>query len=256
MATKVKVFPLFRAVPRTGRVKAGHVVRFDIHQRIQHILMMSSFSMLALTGLPLKFSANAVSQWWVALWGGIESTRAIHHFFAWVMLFDCAYHLAYLGYTTTVLKRPFPVEMIPSPKDFIDLLADLKYYFGLSPERAKYGRFNYREKFDYWAVFWGIFIMAGSGFVLMFPVIVSKLFPSWIIPTALVAHSDEAMLAVSWIVIVHLFFAHLAPNIFPFNKSIFTGRVPRQRYEHEHPLEYERMLAADQQGRDEEEQDA
>ncbi|MBI4295429.1 MAG: hypothetical protein HY669_04600 [Chloroflexi bacterium] len=253
MAVRIRIFPIFREQPRRGAVKADHVVRFDIHQRLQHITMMSSFTLLALTGLPLKFHDAAVSQWWVALWGGVESTRAVHHFAAWVMAFACVYHLGYIGFTTVVLKRPFPVEMIPSPKDFFDLLHDLRYYFGLSPERARYGRFNYREKFDYWAVFWGIFIMAGSGFVLMFPVLVSRFLPGWIVPTALVAHSDEAILAVSWIVIVHLFFAHLAPNIFPFNKSIFTGKVPRERYQHEHPLEYKRMTEAAEEGRPEEE---
>ncbi|MBI2865959.1 MAG: hypothetical protein HYX99_01185 [Chloroflexi bacterium] len=214
-----------------------YVVRFDIHQRIQHFLMMSSFIVLALTGLPLKFDGLAISQWWIGFWGGIESTRFAHRIAAFVMVGDCVYHVAYLLYTTLLLKRPFPFQMFPSPRDLQDLLADLKYYLGLSPARARYGRFNYREKFDYWAIFWGMPIMAGSGFILMYPVLVSKLLPGWAIPVALVAHSDEAVLAVSWIFIVHIFFSHLTPKVFPLNKSIFTGRVPRERYWEEHPLE-------------------
>jgi len=215
-----------------------YVVRFDIHQRLQHILMMSSFLVLAFTGLPLKFSDSAVSQWWIGLWGGVESTRFAHRIAAFVMVGDCLYHILYLAYTTAVLKRPFPFQMLPSPLDLRSLLQDIRFYVGLTKTRAQYARFNYREKFDYWAIFWGMPVMAGSGFILMYPVLASQYLPNWAIPTALVAHSDEAVLAVGWIFVVHIFFAHLAPSVFPMNKSIFTGKVPRQRYMEEHSLEF------------------
>ncbi|MBI2917424.1 MAG: cytochrome b/b6 domain-containing protein [Chloroflexi bacterium] len=223
-----------RAAPQE---QEENVVRFDIHQRLQHILMMSSFIVLAATGLPLKFSESGISQWWISFWGGIESTRFAHRIAAFVMVGDCVYHVLYLAYTTAILKRPFPFQMLPSPQDVQNLYQDLRYYLGLSRTQAQYGRFNYREKFDYWAIFWGMPIMAGSGFILMYPVLVSEFLPNWAIPVALVAHSDEAVLAVSWIFIVHIFFAHLAPGVFPMNKSIFTGKVPRHRYMEEHPLE-------------------
>lgn len=232
MAARIETL---KALPRE------QVVRFDIHQRIQHFFLMSSFILLALTGLPLKFSAWGVSQWWILLWGGVDNTRLVHYVAAWVMVFLCVYHGFYLGVSTLILKRPFPYAMIPSLKDASDVMNDLRYYLGLTRNRPNHDRFNYREKFDYWAIFWGMPIMAGSGFVLMFPVLVSRFVPSWTIPIALVAHSDEAILAVGWIFIVHLFFTHLTPRSFPFNQSIFTGRVPSERYKEEHPLEYERL---------------
>ncbi len=218
------------------------VSRFDIQQRIQHAVLMVSFILLVVTGLPLKFHNWAVSQWWVGVWGGIEVTRSVHYFAAWVIVIVCLYHLIYIAYSTIVLRRPFPVKMIPSQQDFVKFFQEIGYFLGLRKERPKFDRFNWREKFDYWAIFWGMPVMAGSGFILMYPVLVTKYLPGWIVPTALVAHSDEAMLALIWIFLVHIFFSHFPPEIFPINTSIFTGKVTKERYQREHPLEYQGLF--------------
>jgi formate dehydrogenase subunit gamma len=226
------------------RIDGDAIRRFDIHQRIQHIMMFSSFIVLAMTGLPMKFSGWGVSQWWIGVWGGIDNMRTVHHAFAWLMIASCVYHIAYLLVSVTVLKRPFPTEMLPRMQDFKDLVKDMKYFVGLSDEKPQFGRFSYREKFDYWAVGWGILMMVGGGLILMFPVGAAKILPGWAIPFALVAHSDEAVLAVGWILIVHMYFAHLHPLVFPMNKSIFTGKVPLHQYREEHALEYAQIMAA------------
>lgn len=228
--------------PTTSRVQTI-LLRFDRHQRIQHFVLMASFILLAFSGLSLKWHDLGISQWWVAVLGGMENNRGLHHFSAWAMVLVCAYHAIYILTSIAILKRPFPYQMIPQVKDFVDFKHDLQYYFGLRKSRGRYDRFNYREKFDYWAIFWGMPVMGGSGFILMFPVFASKLLPNWAIPIALVAHSDEAVLAVGWIFIVHMFFAHLAPSVFPFNKTIFTGKTTFESYQHEHPVEYERIIA-------------
>ena len=231
-----------RTATEAQRVNGDSVLRFDLHQRIQHILMFSSFIILAVTGLPLKFHDAAISQWWIALWGGIDNTRMIHRVAGVVMAIDGVYHVAYIFISVVLLKRPFPLQMVPNLNDARNIIQDFKYYFGVSKIRPQFDRFSYREKFDYWAVFWGLFIMVGGGTILMFPVLTAKYLPNWTVPAALVAHSDEAILAVGWILIVHMFFVHLAPNIFPFNKSIFTGKMPIKKYQEEHPLEYDRMM--------------
>ncbi len=225
-----------------GRGLEESITRFDIHQIVQHTGLMASFILLALTGVPLKFHDWAISQWWVGLWGGIEATRSAHHFAAWVIVIVCVYHLVYIAYSTLILKRPFPIKMIPSRQDSVTYYQEMKYFLGISKERPKYDRFNWREKFDYWAIFWGMPIMAGSGFILMYPVLVTKFLPGWVVPAALVAHSDEAMLALIWIFLVHIFFNHFTPGVFPLNTSMFTGKVPKERYRREHPVEYERLL--------------
>lgn len=218
------------------------ITRFDIHQIIQHGGLMTSFILLVITGMPLKFHNWAISQWWIGLWGGIEVTRSVHHFAAWVMVFVCFYHLIYLAYTVVVLKRPFPIKMIPNPQDFTKLYQEIGYFMGLRKEMPRFDRFNWKEKFDYWAIFWGMPVMAGTGFILMYPVLATKFLPGWVVPSALVAHSDEAMLALTWIALVHIFFNHFAPGVFPINTSIFTGKVPKERYRREHSIEYERLM--------------
>ncbi|MDP2932161.1 MAG: cytochrome b/b6 domain-containing protein [Chloroflexota bacterium] len=217
------------------------VTRFDVQQIIQHAGLMVSFILLVLTGLPQKFHELAISQWWTGLLGGIEVTRSIHHFAAWLIVLVCLYHLVYIAYSTLVQKRPFPVKMIPGRHDFITLYQEIKYFLGITRERPRFDRFNWREKFDYWAIFWGMPVMGISGFILMYPVEATHLLPGWVVPAALIAHSDEAMLALTWIFLVHIFFNHFSPGIFPLNTSIFTGKVSKERYQREHPLEYERL---------------
>ena len=226
---------------RSVITKDGKIRRFDVHQIIQHAGLMTSFILLVFTGLPLKFFEFGASQWWAALWGGIDVLRTTHHVAAWMMGVVALYHVVYLIYTVAVLKRPFPIRIIPTQTDVIQLFQELTYYLGIRKTRPLVDRFNWKEKFDYWAIFWGIPVMFGSGFILMFPVLVTKVLPGWIVPAALVAHSHEAMLALIWIVMIHIFFSHFTPSTFPMNTVIFTGKMTREKYKEEHPLEYERI---------------
>ncbi len=219
------------------------IVRFELHQRIQHFLMMTTFIILALTGLPQRFNEMGVSRWWVDTLGGLETVRFIHRSAGVLMLADCVYHVGYL-FVRIVLQRRFGAfQMVPGPQDARDALHMARYFLGLEPQKPRFGRFSYLEKFDYWAVFWGIAVIGGSGVILMFHVAVTRLLPGQAIPLAMTVHGDEAVLAVGWIAIVHMFNAHLAPWIFPFNPAIFTGKLSRERYAEDHPLEYARLTS-------------
>jgi formate dehydrogenase subunit gamma len=228
--------PIELVVEKTRQIK-----RFEIQQILQHATLMVSFTLLVITGLPMKFNEWAISGWWVSLWGGISVVRNVHHVAAYVMVALCFYHLGYIFYSTIIGKKPFPTAIIPSYKDFINFYHEILFFFGLRREPPEFDRFNWREKFDYWAIFWGIPVMAGSGFIMLFPVFATKFMPGWVVPVALTAHSHEALLALGWIFVVHIFFNHFSPGVFPLNKSIFTGRVPEERYKREHPLEWERI---------------
>lgn len=230
----------------TPAVVENQIVRFDRHQVLQHLFLMLSFTLLALTGLPLKFHDLAISQWMMDVWGGIDSARLVHRYAAYLMVADCVYHVSYIGFTTFILKRPFPIKIIPTPNDGKLILQEIGYFVGLRSERPQFDRFDWRQKFDYWAIFWGMPVMVLSGFILAYPVFASNILPGWIVPAAIIAHGDEAILAVSWIVIIHIFFNHFSPRVFPINTSIFTGKVSEEVYRHEHPLEYERWQQADQ----------
>jgi formate dehydrogenase subunit gamma len=232
--------PTIEVVEVVGE-KGRQIKRFEIQQILQHATLMVSFTLLVITGMPMKLNDWAISDWWVALWGGISTVRNVHHIAAYVMVALCFYHLGYILVSTFISKKPFPTSIIPSYKDFINLYHEFLYFLGLRNTVPQYDRFNWREKFDYWAIFWGIPVMAGSGFILLFPVIATKFLPGWVVPVALTAHSHEALLALGWIFLVHVFFNHFSPGVFPLNKSIFTGKVPEERYKREHPLEWERI---------------
>jgi len=219
--------------------------RFDVHQRLQHFLMFSSFIVLAITGLPQKFSTNELSQWWIGTLGGLDNVRMIHHIAGFTMLADCLYHVLYLFYRVGIQGKLEPLRMIPTLKDVEDAVQSFAYFLGMSKEKPRFDRFSYLEKFDYWAVFWGIAMIGTSGLILAFPAYASHYIPGEAIRLAQIAHSEEALLAVGWIAVVHLFYVHLAPHEFPFNTSIFTGNVPRRHYKELHPLEYERIVAAE-----------
>ncbi len=233
-----------KRTPNQNRIKGDSIVRFGVHQIVQHILMFSSFAILAVTGLPMKYRNTAGSEWFMGLMGGPDTVSAVHHVAAWVMVGACAYHLAYLVFSVVVLRRPFPTSMLPRIKDARDFVQDMKHTFGLSSETPRYDRFSYRNKGAYWLVLTGAFITVGSGLLLMYPGWTATHLAGWMNPLALVIHSDAAILAVGWMVIVHLYFAHLSAHIFPMDKSIFTGRVPVERYRVEFPLEFERIVAA------------
>src|ERR1035437_3042051 len=157
------------------KVVGEQVKRFDVHQRIQHAALMTSFVFLVATGVPLKFSGSPVSQWWVGFWGGVDVTRSIHYAAAWVMIADGVYHLAYILISTFALKRPFPVQMLPALVDVKQFIQEIGYFAGVTKKKPEFARFSWREKFDYFAIFWGVPVMAGSGLIMMFPVLVSKI---------------------------------------------------------------------------------
>ncbi len=233
------------APSRQTRAAVASIVRFDEHQRLQHVLMMSSFIILALTGMPQKFSDLSLSRWWVDTLGGLQTVRAIHRTAGLIMLSDCVYHLGYLAYRMGIQRRLGPLRMLPALKDVRDVGQTLLYFLGLAPEKPKFDRFSYLEKFDYWAVFWGIVMIGGSGLILIFPVLATRFLPGQIIPVAITIHSDEAILAVGWILVVHMFNVHLAPWVFPFNPAIFTGKMTARRCAEEHPLEWECITPTD-----------
>jgi formate dehydrogenase subunit gamma len=218
------------------------ILRFDVQVIIQHAGLALSFIVLVITGIPLKYSSLGASQWWAGVWGGASNLRTGHHIAAYVIVAVSIYHLVYVFNNVVIKKKPFPIQMIPNPQDAVKLIQEISYFFGIRKEKPQYGRYNWREKFDYWAIFWGMPVMAISGFILMFPVLVTNVLPGWVVPAALIGHSDEAMLALSWIFFVHIFFNHFAPGVLLGNTTMFSGKVPEARYIREHALEYRRLV--------------
>src|SRR5512138_3936320 len=205
--------------------------RFPLARRIEHWVMMASFTILALTGLPQKFPSSPVSIAFVGILGGIENLRTIHHFAAFVMMLGTAWHLLVFGYLAYV--RRTRLTMLPSLQDAKDAWQALMYNIGRAKTPPQMGRYTFEEKMEYWAFVWGAIIMGLTGFMMWNPLTIAKLLPGEVIPAAKAAHGGEALLAVLAIIIWHLYGVHIKR----FNRSMFTGRMSEEEMLHEHPLE-------------------
>jgi cytochrome b subunit of formate dehydrogenase len=233
-----------RALNAADRGAGPYLWRFSPLNRTLHAAMIVSFFGLVITGLPLKFAYAPWARVLVRLVGGLQVAGYIHRLCAIITFGYFAAHLASLAYraiTSPQRKRLFwgPDSMVPQLKDLQDIIQQFKWFFGKAP-RPRFERYSYMEKFDYWAVFWGVAIIGGSGLLLWFPEFFAKLLPGWAFNVATIIHSDEALLATAFIFTIHFFNVHLRPEKFPIDNVIFTGRATTEYMKEEHPLEYER----------------
>lgn len=210
--------------------------RWNIHHRLQHLLLFSSFFILAFTGLPIKYAAKAWAVQVSAFFGGFETMLSIHKIAAVVMIIAAIYHLVYLA-SGKFIKKENSAAMIPTWKDVTDLLDHVVFCLGMTKQDARFDRYSYKEKFDYWAVFWGIAIMVGSGLILWFPHVAAQTVSRTFIDCAQVAHSDEAVLAIMAVFIWHFYNVHFSPMVFPMSKVWLNGKFRQDEMEEFHPLE-------------------
>ncbi len=214
-----------------------HVLRFSFWARFQHAAVILLFGLLLLTGMPQKWPYLDASRWVIEQLGGVVAVRWLHRAsgIAFSILFVAHLVIAIGG----VASRRCQPSMLLSRKDFRDALDNLRYYAGYAEAPPQFGRFDYRQKFEYWGLIFGAAIMAATGFILYFPIVVSRLLPAELIPAAKVMHSAEALLAFLIVLIWHMAGAHLTPESFPMDTSIFTGKIRKEKLRREHPLEYE-----------------
>lgn len=205
--------------------------RFPLARRIEHWIMMLSFTTLAITGLPQRFAASPVSIALAGLLGGVEVLRTIHHTAAIVMMLGTAWHLLVFGYLAYVRRTRF--TMLPTLQDVKDGWQALLYNIGLAKTPPQMGRYTFEEKMEYWAFVWGAIIMGMTGFMMWNPITTTRFLPGEVIPAAKAAHGGEALLAVLAIIVWHMYGVHIKR----FNRSMFTGKLSEQEMLHEHPLE-------------------
>ncbi|HET9914657.1 MAG TPA: cytochrome b/b6 domain-containing protein [Anaerolineales bacterium] len=205
--------------------------RFPLARRIEHWVMMLSFTLLGLTGLPQKFPASDLSIAFVYVLGGIENLRRIHHFAAIVMMLGTAWHILVFGYLAYV--RRTRLTMIPTLQDVKDGWQALMYNIGRAKTPPQMGRYTFEEKMEYWAFVWGAIVMGMTGFMMWNPLATTRFLPGEAIPAAKAAHGGEALLAVLAIIIWHMYGVHVKR----FNKAMFTGKMSEDEMLHEHPLE-------------------
>ncbi len=235
--------------------------RFTPFDRFLHFLVVTSFLLLVITGMPLKFYYTDWAKTLFHIIGGAQTARALHRFGALVTFLYFALHLFDLVKSSWLnrgalrnpetgkweLKRLFgvvfgPDSMVPTLQDLREFVAHQKWFFGKGP-KPQFDRWTYWEKFDYFAVFWGIFAIGLSGMVMWFPQFFTAFLPGWVINIALIVHSDEALLAAGFIFTVHFFNTHFRLEKFPMDNVIFSGRISKTEMLHERKRWYDRLVA-------------
>jgi cytochrome b subunit of formate dehydrogenase len=221
------------------------IVRFGRTDRIQHLVLFVCFLGLAATGLPLRFSDAGWAPWLARLFGGFAFAGTVHRIFAIGLLVVFGSHVVRIA--KRIARGEWsvlwgPNSMVPQPKDLQDMLGHVRWFLRRGRKPA-FDRFTYWEKFDYWAVFWGMVIIGGSGLILWFPQAFAYLMPGWMFNVALLIHGEEALLAIAFIVTIHFFNSHMRPSKFPMDTVMFTGVVEADEYRRERPLEVARLEA-------------
>ena len=222
--------------------------RFTRLNRALHIVMIVSFVSLALTGMTLKFSYTGWARTLSRILGGFESAGYVHRVAAVMMIGTFLTHLIDLyrrkrrEYGSWRALIFGPDTMLFNGRDLREFIGSIKWFLGRGP-RPRYGRWTYWEKFDYFAVFWGMTVIGSTGLMLWLPELFTRILPGWVINVATIIHSDEALLAVGFIFTVHFFNTHLRPEKFPMDLVIFTGRMPVEEFREDKPAEYEALVA-------------
>ena len=209
--------------------------RFDVFQRVEHALLITSFTVLVITGLPQKFSSQPWADFMIMAMGGIEVVRIIHRAAAVLLIAETMYHFGVLTYK--VFVKRVSLTMLPSMQDAKDGIQALAYNLGVTKMAPRMGRYNFGEKVEYWAVIWGTLVMVITGFALWNPIATTFMLPGQIIPAAKAAHGGEALLALLSIITWHFYNVHLKQ----FNRSMFTGYISHHEMAEEHALELEQI---------------
>jgi cytochrome b subunit of formate dehydrogenase len=243
------------------KVKNGikYFYRFSVNQRIQHFILAWSVVTLVLTGMPLKFPDASWAPYLYSLFGGIHAAPIIHKVFGAILLALFVYHIVYLIYiiykyevlpmkkkdgvsTGKVLKVLANQPLVPNLKDAKDIWGLLKYLLYFTRKRPDGAKYTWKEKFDYWAPFWGMVIIGLSGLIMWNKELATTIFPGELINFSLIAHSDEALLAALFLFIWHWYNVHFSQAVFPMGTAFITGYLPEELMVEEHYEEYVEVM--------------
>jgi len=243
MPDSVQTTPTSAPEQATGN---RHFARFTAAQRTMHAVLFSTFLGLAATGLPLRFSESIWARGLAKFVGGFGAILFFHKFCA------IALTIAFLVHVKDIFQRALvkrekgvfwgPTSMVANWKDVKDIFAHMCWFIGLG-QRPNFDRYAYWEKFDYWAVFWGMIVIGFSGYAMWFAPFFAHFLPGWALNAVLVIHSEEGLLAILFIFSIHFVNTHLRPDSFPMDMVIFTGVESEEEFKHKRPLEYQRMVA-------------
>lgn len=228
----------------------AHVARFDIHIILQHLFVLISFFILAITGFALVY----LDAWWVKILTDIgmdeDLRRLLHRISAVVMIGAGLYHIVYMFFSKR--GRIELTEMKPQKSDISDLMTNIRYHIGKAGQRPAFPKYSYIEKAEYWALVWGVAVMALTGFVLWFPTLFTQFLPIWSVQVSELIHFYEAWLATLAIFVWHFFFVIFHPEAYPLNMAMITGKYPMDNTIHHYKRWYQNMFRPVSTARDQE----
>ncbi|MEW5909362.1 MAG: cytochrome b/b6 domain-containing protein [Thermodesulfobacteriota bacterium] len=218
--------------------------RFTAPQRIFHVGLMICFLIQGATGLSRMYMETGWGKTMGSLFGGYEGARTVHVSVGIIMLCWFGLHVLYVllniewkGFPKSLMG---PDSILPQPRDLREFVSHVAWLFGIRkpPEIDRYG---YWEKFDYWAVFWGMAIIGVTGLMMAFPFAATRIVPGWMLNVAFWIHRIEALLAMAHVFIIHFFLGHLRPSTFPMDQAMFEGSVDLEKTRHERPAWISRL---------------
>ena len=215
-------------------------MRMPLAHRIQHIVLIFSFVLLILSGMPVRYYDAPLSGFLLKLMGGMQMRGVIHRLGAVLLIGLCVFHLGGLLFLSRA--REEMKEFFPRLKDITDMAHHMFYNLGRRHDPPRYGKYNFIEKFEYLAVAWGSVVMILTGLILWHENLFLSLIPKWLWDAARVAHSYEAVLAFLAIIIWHFYNVHLNPEVFPMSRVWLDGKITEEELKKHHPLQYEKMM--------------
>jgi cytochrome b subunit of formate dehydrogenase len=224
------------------RRQAQHrtVTRMNRHQRLQHLILLSSFIILVISGFALKYPDSVFGS--LLFWG--ERVRGIVHRTAGVVLVTVGvYHMVYALLRSD--GRRLVRDLMPGARDAFDVWQTMLYYLGVNSQKPQFARFNYAEKAEYWALVWGLIVMASTGVMLWAKVVFGSLLPRWWLDVATAIHFYEAVLATLAIIVWHFYQVFLDPDVYPMNWTWWDGKMSLEHYLEEHSLDSETLLRSE-----------
>jgi len=223
------------------------VVRMNGLARIQHAALALSFIYLVLTGFALKYPDS----WVGAVFGANEAWRRVgHRIAALVLVAGSVFHIIFVVFTRD--GRRFFMDMLPEWKDLRDVIQNLRHLLNNDLPRPQFKRFGYAEKAEYWALIWGTAVMAVTGCLIMFKLFFTHWIPRWFVDVAITIHLYEAILATLSIIVWHFYFVIFDPEVYPVSLAWLDGRVTKEFYDHEHPLDEHPVIVEPKGAQDEE----
>jgi hypothetical protein len=105
---------------------------------------------------------TAWGKWLSWFFGGYESALTIHIYVGIFMIGGFVLHVVYILFKINWKQFPGslygPDSILFRPKDLKDFFHHIAWFLGLK-KAPEFDRWGYWEKFDYFAVFWGIIIL-------------------------------------------------------------------------------------------------